>query len=74
MTEEKTTKTTYKCGACGETVQIIGEKADIPQCCEMPMKVESVEEMEPCKKAVGAEFARLEDEDTPCDDGRTGKI
>jgi len=38
------------------------------------MKEVSSTKIDFCEKAIGPEFARLEDEDGPCDDGRSGKI
>ena len=67
-------KITYRCEACGEFVEIIDGEMNMPECCEMPMKEESVTEIEFCEKAIGPEFARLEDESGPCDDGTSGRI
>jgi hypothetical protein len=67
-------KISYRCDACGETVYIIDGEMEMPECCETPMKtVESID-VDFCKKAVGPEFSRLEDDDLPCDDGRSGRI
>ena len=37
-------------------------------------KIESEEKLPYCTTASSAEQARAEDEDEPCDDGRTGKV
>jgi hypothetical protein len=67
-------KITYRCEACGETVHIIDGEMEMPECCEKPMrKIESTD-LDFCEKAVGSEFSRLEDDDLPCDDGRSGRI
>lgn len=65
-------KITYRCEACGHTVEIIDGEMHMPECCQKPMIKD--ESLEFCEKPSDPEFARLDDEDGPCDDGRHGKI
>ena len=67
-------KITYRCEACGESVKIIDGEMMLPECCEMPMKQVAETDIDFCKKSMDPEHARFEDDDSPCDDGRSGKI
>ena len=66
-----TKKIKYKCEACGEYVEIIDGEMNMPECCGEPMK--KTEKLDFCEKPSDPEFARLNDNDGPCDDGRAGK-
>jgi len=65
-------KITYRCEACGQAVEIVDGVMNMPECCQMPMVREDT--LDFCEKPSDPEFARLEDDDDPCDDGRRGKI
>lgn len=62
---------TYTCVECGRTTECaVNDNA--PECHGKPMK--TPEELESCTLSETAEHTRMENEDAPCDDGRTGKI
>jgi len=65
-------KISYRCEACGQTVEIVDGEMDMPECCQRPMVKD--EGLDFCEKPSDPEFARLDDDDMPCDDGRRGKI
>ena len=65
-------KITYRCEACGQTVEIVEGEMNMPECCQRPMVKD--DGLDFCEKPSGPEHARLDDNDTPCDDGRRGKI
>jgi hypothetical protein len=62
-------KETYQCVKCGKTMEVIGGKPEVSDCCGEPVKV-----VDPafCTTAPSAEHARARNEDEPCDDGRAG--
>ena len=64
-------KTTYECKNCGGKVEADSSDANIPECCEKPMK--KAEELPVCETSATAEHSRMDDFGEPCDDGRAGK-
>jgi DNA-directed RNA polymerase subunit RPC12/RpoP len=67
MTASKTV--TYKCIECGRTLECpVNDNA--PECHGKKMK--TLEELEGCTLTETAEHTRFENENQPCDDGRTG--
>ena len=64
-------KVTYKCVECGRTTDC-AVNINAPECHGKTMT--PLEELEGCTVTVTAEQERLENEDAPCDDGRTGKV
>jgi DNA-directed RNA polymerase subunit RPC12/RpoP len=65
-------KITYRCEACGKTVEIVDGEMNMPECCQRAMTKD--DGLDFCEKPSDPEHARLFDDDEPCDDGRTGKI
>ncbi|MCF8068420.1 MAG: hypothetical protein K9L30_07540 [Desulfobacterales bacterium] len=65
-------KINYRCEVCGQNVEIVDGKINIPECCKRQMV--KVDDLDFCEKPSDQEFARLYDNDGPCDDGRRGKI
>lgn len=59
-------KYTYRCGNCGKTEEISGDKP-APKCCE---KIMVRDPLEQCTVAEHPEMVRNADENEPCDDGR----
>lgn len=58
----------YECEICkGQLMARTG--ASTPQCCGRAMKNIPLEQ---CTLSATAEHARLDDDDEPCDDGRSG--
>ena len=63
MTKEET----FECENCGKTIKV--SDGTVPECCDKPMKKQS---LDVCLQPAHAEHARpMEDEDA-CDDGRAG--
>jgi len=66
-------KIAYRCEACGKIVEIVDGEMTMPECCERSMVKD--DSLDFCEKPPGdPEYARLFDNNDPCDDGRTGKI
>lgn len=58
----------YECDQCNGQV-IVDAGAKTPECCGQKMKVIPLDQ---CTQADTAEHARFENNNEPCDDGRSG--
>lgn len=61
----------YYCYGCKRNIPTTEmAQKEVPECCGKPMEKLPLNECQ--KPPASAEHARFDDEDTPCDDGRTG--
>lgn len=65
-------KITYRCAACGQTVERVGEDMSMPECCQTPMVKD--DDLDFCEKPSDPEHARMNDNDASYDNGRREKI
>ena len=63
---------TYRCEACGETVKIVDGEMEMPECCGAPMA--KTDTLDFCERPSDPEYARLEEDEDACDDGRRGRL
>lgn len=63
-------KTIYQCRHCQKTLETSGVSAGLPECCAEPM--EKMDDPAACRQSPTAEHARMDGENDPCDDGRSG--
>ncbi len=62
----------YTCKKCGGKVDVNPENNPNPECCDEPM--EKSVDLDSCQTSFTAEHSRLDSDDEPCDDGRSGNI
>ncbi len=65
-----TTRTKYRCENCGVQVEMAGDVPKASECCQAPWI--EVERLPACSMPASAEHSRMDVEDGPCDDGRSG--
>ena len=59
----------YRCEVCGRKVEA-SVKEFPPKCCDRSMQPEAA--LPQCELSTTAEHSRLDGDDEPCDDGRSG--
>jgi hypothetical protein len=64
------TSVTYRCENCGRQEEMAGEAPRTSDCCGAPWV--AVDRLPACEMPATAEHSRLDAEDEPCDDGRSG--
>ena len=62
-------KVNFECVNCGNKAEKNAGDTSIPECCGKPMQVEGLDS---CGMSTTAEHSRFDNQDEPCDDGRSG--